>query len=96
MGFAYYASLRGGDMISVEQHWSRSDTIDVAWVRRSRDHGHSWTPAVEMRTGERRPEGMLRRHPHPGFVDRLGRLVEFRTLGAWMSRQSSGSRMAGC
>jgi hypothetical protein len=81
MAFAFYVRRAGGDMISIEERWSRSDTIDVAYVRRSGDHGRSWTAATEMRTGERRPEGMLRRHPHGGFVDRQGRYIEFRTEG---------------
>ena len=81
MAFAFYTKSKGGDMISIEERWSRSDTIDIAYVRRSKNHGESWSAPTEMRTGERRPEGMLRRHPHAGFVDRHGRYVEFSTEG---------------
>ena len=81
MAFAFYTKRRGGDMVSLEERWSRSDTVDVAHVRRSTDHGRTWTRATEIRTGERRPAGMFRRHPHGGFVDREGRYVEFSTEG---------------
>jgi hypothetical protein len=81
MAFAYHTKPRGGDLISIDQRWTRSDTIDVAYIRRSRDHGVTWTAPIELRTGERRPQGMLRRHPHPGFVDQRGRLIEFWTEG---------------
>jgi len=78
MAYAFYTRPHGGDMISIEQRWTRSDTVDVAYIRRSRDHGRAWTAPAEMRTGERRPEGMLRRHPRCGFVDRRsGRYIEF-------------------
>src|ERR1019366_974994 len=82
MAYAFYTSARGGDMLSIEQRWTRSDTIDVAYLRRSRDYGVTWTTPEEVRTGERRPEGMLRRHPRAGFVDpHTGRYVEFWTEG---------------
>jgi hypothetical protein len=78
MAYAFYSRHRGGDMISIEQRWSRSDTIDVAYFRRSRDYGETWSAPLEVRTGERRPEGMLRQHPRFGFVDRHARrYVEF-------------------
>ena len=77
MAYAFYTRARGGDMISIEERWSRSDTVDIAYIRRSHDHGHTWNAPVEMRTGERRPAGMLRRHPRAGFVDSKGRYIEF-------------------
>lgn len=78
MAFAYYTRATGGDMVSVEQRWSRSDTIDVAYIRRSSDHGHTWSEPVEYRTGEKTARGMLRRHPRGGFVDaRGGRYLDF-------------------
>jgi hypothetical protein len=81
MAFAFYVKPGGGEMVSIEERWSRSDTIDIAYVRRSRDHGRSWADPVELRTGERLPEGMLRRHPHGGYFDRQARYVEFWTEG---------------
>ena len=75
---AYYAKKTGGDMISIEERWSRSDTIDVAYFRRSSDYGRTWTAPVERKTGEKTPAGMLRRHLRGGWVDpHSGRLIEF-------------------
>ena len=81
MAYAFYTRPRGGEMVSLEQRWTRSDTVDVAFLRRSRDHGRTWSPPEEMRTGERRPEGMWRRHPRAGFVDPGGAYLEFWTEG---------------
>ncbi len=79
---AGYTSLRGGDMYSVEQRLSRSDTVDVAYYRYSKDHGRTWGPPVERRTGEKRPEGMLRRSPRTSIVDpKTGRWIEFHVEG---------------
>lgn len=69
MAFAYYTKAKGLDMLSVEQRWSRSDTIDVSYLRRSRDHGKTWSAPVERVTGERRKEGMMRRHLRGCWVD---------------------------
>lgn len=77
LAYSYYTRRRGGEMISIEERWTRSDTVDAAYIRRSRDHGRTWTVPVEMRTFERRTEGTLRRHPRAGFVDSHGRYVEF-------------------
>jgi hypothetical protein len=78
MAFAYYAKARGVEMISIEQRWSRSDTIDVAYYRRSADNGRTWSAPVEKQTGERRAAGMMRRHLRGPWVDPVsGRTVEF-------------------
>src|SRR4029077_5906696 len=77
MAYAFYTRPRGGEMISVEERWSRSDTVDLAFIRRSHDYGRTWTAAVARATSERRSEGTLRRHPRCGFVDRQGRYLEF-------------------
>ena len=75
---AYYTGASGGAMMSIEQRLSRSDTVDVAYYRYSKDNGISWSAPYEQPTGERRAEGMLRRHPRGGFVDRkAGRFLEF-------------------
>ncbi len=82
MAYAFYARPRGGEMISVEQRWTRSDTVDAAWFRRSQDHGRTWSAPIERPTGERVAGGMLRRHPRCGFVEaRTGRYIEFWTEG---------------
>src|SRR5579872_1421411 len=78
LAFAFYTKPRGGDMLSIEHHMSHSDTVDVAYLRRSGDYGETWSDGVVMVTGERVAQGMLRRHPRAGFVDRqTGRYVEF-------------------
>src|SRR6185437_9842427 len=61
-----------------EQRMSRSDTVDVAYYRTSRDYGATWSAPREQRTGEARPEGMWRRHPRCCYLDRrIGRFIEF-------------------
>jgi hypothetical protein len=78
LAFAFYTKPRGGDMLSIEHHMSRSDTVDVAYLRRSSDYGETWSDREAIVTGERLAQGMLRRHPRAGFVDRhTGRYVEF-------------------
>ncbi len=78
MAQAYYTARSGGAMMSIEHRYSRSDTVDVAYYRYSKDFGVHWTPPQEQPTGEHRPEGMLRRHPRGGLVDRrTGRFLEF-------------------
>lgn len=69
MAFAYYARAKGLGMISIEQRWSRSDTIDVAYYRTSPDHGRTWSTPVERKTGERTDVGMLRRHLRGFWTD---------------------------
>ncbi|MCW5980930.1 MAG: exo-alpha-sialidase [Bryobacteraceae bacterium] len=82
MAYAFYTRPTGVEMVSLEQRWTRSDTVDVAYVRRSRNNGRSWSAPVEMRTGERRPDGMWRLHPRGGFVDPAsGLYIDFRTEG---------------
>jgi hypothetical protein len=78
LAHAWYTRPSGGDMMSIEQRWSRSDTIDVSYYRVSRDSGKTWSEPVERATGEKRPDGMLRRHLRGGWVDpRTGRHLEF-------------------
>jgi hypothetical protein len=70
MAFAYYTRAKGLDMLSIEQRWSRSDTIDVCYLRSSKDHGRTWGAAETRVTGERRADGsMLRRHLRGCWVD---------------------------
>jgi hypothetical protein len=79
---AFYTERTGGALVSVEQRLHRSDTIDAAWYRYSKDNGRTWSAPVEKPTGEKRPEGMLRRHPRACFVEPVkGRLLEFRVEG---------------
>jgi hypothetical protein len=78
MAFAYYTQRTGGAMMSLEQRWSRSDTVDVAFLRYSKDFGKTWSNPEKMSTGEKRPEGMWRKHPRVGWVDpATGRFIRF-------------------
>lgn len=78
MGIAYYAKSSGLDMISLEQRWSRSDTIDTVFRRTSSDNGRTWSTPVESKTGEKRPNGTWRKHPRAGYIDpKSKRLLEF-------------------
>jgi hypothetical protein len=78
MASAYYTRPRGGGMLAIEQRWSRSDTVDVAYYRFSRDYGRTWEPPIERRMAERRSEGTWRRHPRGGWVDPpTGKFLEF-------------------
>jgi hypothetical protein len=78
MAIAYYAKTKGLDMVSLEQRWSRSDTIDTVFRRTSSDNGRSWSAPVESKTGEKRPNGTWRKHPRAGYADPAsGRLLEF-------------------
>lgn len=75
---AYYTQASGGALLSIEQRLSRSDTVDAAYYRYSQDNGRSWSAPVAKPTGEKRPGGMLRRHPRACFVDpQTGRFLEF-------------------
>ena len=83
MAYAFYTQRSGGEMNSIEQRWSRSDTIDVAYRRRSTDYGVTWSPPETIVTGEKRPEGMYRKHLRCGYVDPpTGRYLEFFMEGA--------------
>lgn len=78
MAYAFYTRPSGGQMVSVETRWSRSDTIDIAYLRTSEDNGRTWTPPSAITTGEKRPNGMYRRHDRAGFVDpKTGRYLQF-------------------
>ncbi len=78
MAVAYYSRAKGGEMVSLEQRWSRSDTIDTVYRRTSGDNGRTWSAPVESKTGEKRAGGTWRKHPRAGYVDRrTGRLLEF-------------------
>ncbi|MDX2178662.1 MAG: sialidase family protein [Bryobacteraceae bacterium] len=78
MAYAYAVDRRGRYMISIEQHWSRSDTIDQAFLRGSEDFGMTW-PKIGAKTvtGEKRAGGMWRKHPRGVWVDPVnGRAID--------------------
>jgi hypothetical protein len=75
---AYYTRRQGGEMLSIEQRFSRSDTVDVAMYRRSTDYGRTWSQPEARVRGEKRAGGMWRLHPRGPWVEpRTGRLIEF-------------------
>jgi len=78
MAYAYYTKAAGAELMSVETRWTRSDTIDIAYLRRSSDNGKTWSAPTPRTTGEKRPNGMLRRHNRPGWADpKTKRLLTF-------------------
>lgn len=78
MAYAFYTSKSGGAMMSLEQRWSRSDTVDMAFLRYSSDYGRTWSQPERMITGEKRLEGMWRMHPRVGWVEpQTGRFLRF-------------------
>ena len=68
MGIAYYTKPAGIELVSLEQRWSRSDTIDTVFRRTSKDNGRTWSGPVESKTGEKRPNGSWRKHPRAGLL----------------------------
>jgi hypothetical protein len=74
----YYSRAEGAELLSVHQLMSRSDTVDVAQLRRSPDGGRTWMDLGEFRTRESRPGGTFRRALRGGVADpRTGRFVRF-------------------
>ena len=79
---SYYTRPEGGELISLHQLMSRSDTVDVAFMRTSRDHGRTWSDATEVPTLEVRPGGKFRRALRGGVADpHTGRFVRFQIEG---------------
>ena len=56
MAYAFDTRPRGGDMISIEQRWTRSERSISLYPSLARSW-RTWSDAA-IRTGERRPEGM--------------------------------------
>jgi hypothetical protein len=82
LAHATYTRAAGVEMISVEQRMSRSDTVDIAFYRRSADNGRTWSEPAARPTREDRPNGTLRRHLRSGWTDpKTGRYIEFWTEG---------------
>ena len=82
MAYAFYTRPKGTEMISIEQLWTRSDTVDSSNYRRSRDNGRTWSTPEPRITGEKTARGMLRRHTRAGFADpHTGWFLDFWTEG---------------
>ena len=78
----YYTRPESGELISMHQLMSRSDTVDVAFLRTSRDHGRTWSEAVEIPTVESRPTGKFRRALRSGVADpQTGKFARFQIEG---------------
>ncbi len=78
----YATRAGGGDLISLHQFMSRSDTVDRAFLRLSPDHGRTWSEPVAVPTLEVRPDGKFRRALRGGAADpRTGRFVRFQIEG---------------
>ena len=81
-GASYYTERTGGRLIGVHGYQSRSDTVDVAFVRASEDNGRTWSAACEWPTRFDHPGGIGRRHPRGGYVDPVtGRYLTLWTEG---------------
>ena len=79
---SYYTRPAGTELISLHQLMSRSDTVDTAFVRTSRDNGRTWSAATAVPTLEARPGGKFRRALRGGVADpRTGRFVRFQIEG---------------
>lgn len=79
---SYYTRPNGGELLSLHQFMSRSDTVDVAFLRTSRDHGRTWSEATEVPTLEVRSGGKFRRALRGGVADaKTGRFVRFQIEG---------------
>jgi len=79
---SYYTRASGLELLSLHSLISRSDTQDAAVARWSPDNGRTWGDPVVIATGERRPEGMWRRHVRGGYADPFnGRYFDVWTEG---------------
>ena len=75
---SFYTRRSGTDLLSIHEIFSRSDTVDVAYIRYSPDNGRTWTNGQEVSTFEPRPMGKLRRGMRACVVDPgTGRLLRF-------------------
>ena len=82
MGGCYTTTLDGSKMVSYHSYTSRSDTVDVAYVRRSHDGGQTWSEPEEWPTRFDDDNGTRRRHPRGGYVDpQTGRYISMWTEG---------------
>ncbi len=76
LGGAFYVHPARPEVMCLYGHIRRSDTKEIAWLRRSEDNGRTWGPDEEFSCRYDHPEGVGRRHPRGGYLDpRTGRLI---------------------
>lgn len=69
-------------LLSMHGVISRSDTVDISFLRFSDDNGRTWSVPIEWPTKFAAPGGTGRRHPKIGFLDpHTGRFLTFWTEG---------------
>ena len=82
MGGSYYTTKDGLELLSVHSLTSRSDTVEMAYVRRSANNGESWSEAEAWPMRFAATGGMGRRHVRGGYVDlATGRYIQVWTEG---------------
>jgi hypothetical protein len=82
MGGSYYTTKEGLELLSVHSLTSRSDTVEMAYVRRSPDNGRSWSAAEAWPMRFEAEGGMGRRHVRGGYIDLVtGRYIQVWTEG---------------
>ena len=68
MAATYYNSLLPSSLVSYHGLISKSDTLDVSYIRFSENSGKSWSEPLEYQTKFDRCGGTERRHLHGGVV----------------------------
>jgi hypothetical protein len=82
MGGSYYTTRDGLELVSIHSLTSRSDTTEMAYVRRSPDNGQTWDEPQAWPMRFEAEEGTGRRHVRGGYVDPLtGRYIQVWTEG---------------
>ena len=82
MATSDYTKASGVDLLSTHTEQTRSDTIDVAYMRRSSDNGSTWSEAETVNTKFKAENGVGRRHLRGGFVEPVtGRFISIWTEG---------------
>lgn len=69
MGASYYTTTGPDHLVSFHSYTTRSDTVDVAYVRLSNDGGATWSEPKTWPTRFSTEAGIRRRHPRGGYVD---------------------------